>query len=60
MAALKHIEMQLNLSTMATLGREKSGHCREVLSESMYGCLSAETQKKVAVGEGWPLAEVWL
>ena len=30
MAALKHIEMQLNLFTTATLGREESGCCKGV------------------------------
>lgn len=30
MAALKHPEMQLNLFTMAILGREESGHCKGV------------------------------
>ena len=30
MAALKHFEIQLNLFTMATLGREESGHFEEV------------------------------
>ena len=59
MAALKHIEMQLNLFTMATLGREESGCCRQILRESLYGCLSAGT-KKVAVVERWALAEVRL
>ena len=57
-----YIVLQLNLSTTATLGTQKSGHCREVAviverlkQEWMHG-LSA---KKKAIVEKWPLVEVW-
>ena len=53
-------ELKLNLSTMATLGTEESGHCKEVAivkmfkQESMYGLFVGWDKKK------WPLAEVQL
>ena len=52
------MQIQLKLSTTATLRTEESGRCRKVAvlgrfkQESMYG-LSA---KKVAAVERWPLA----
>ena len=53
-------EIQLKLSTMATLETEESGRCREVLNKSQcVDFLSAGT-KKVAIAEQWPLAEVQL
>ena len=59
------VSVQLNLSTTATLGTDKSGHCREAavvqrLKQEwmyMYG-LSAKKQK--AVVERWPLVAVRL
>ena len=46
--------IQLNLSTMATLGTEKSGHCREVAvveSLKQSECMDSR-QKKMAVSGG--------
>ena len=52
--------IQLNLSTKATMGTEESDRCKEVLNKSQcMDFLSAGT-KKVAVAERWPLAEVQL
>ena len=48
--------IQLNLSTMATLGTEKSGHCREVaVVESLKQSECMDYQQKK-----WLLVEVWL
>ena len=55
-------KLQLNLSTTATLGTEKSGRCREVLNKSQCMDFLAHRNKKkgVAVAESWWLAEVGL
>ena len=50
--------MQLNLSTIATLGTEESGCCREVLNKSQCMNLLSPGTKKFAVVERWPLVEV--
>ena len=58
-------QLQLNLSTMATLGTEESGRYNEVAvverfkQRSMNG-LFVRRDKKVTVLERWPLVEVWL
>ena len=62
------MSLQLNFSTMATLGTEQSGHCREVAVEErlkqewMYGLLAKKIGccREVAVVEGWPLVKVRL
>ena len=58
--------IQLNLSTMSTLGTEESGQYREVLNKSQcMDFLSARTKKVTVVErwlwlvERWLLAEVW-
>ena len=43
--------MQLNLSTMATLGTEESGGCREALNKSQCMDLLSAGTKKLAVAE---------
>ena len=40
------MEIQLNLSTMATLGTEGSDHCREVLNKSQYVWIFCSTGQK--------------
>ena len=51
--------IQLKLSTAATLGTEKSGHCREVVvvEAETSKCMDCP-RKKMAVVERWPLVEV--
>ena len=53
-------EIQLKLSTMATLETEESGHCREVLNKSQCMDFLSAATKKLAIAERWPLAEVGL
>jgi len=48
---LIHFMVQLNLSAMATLGREESGHCREV---EMRVNVWTVRQEKMAVVKRWP------
>ena len=52
----------LNLSKMASLGTEESGHCKgvavEVLNKSQCMDFLSAGMKKVAIVERWPLAEV--
>ena len=48
---------QLKLSTTATLGTEKSGHCREVVVVEAETTVN-ERLKKMAVVQRWPLWEV--
>ena len=52
--------IQLKLSTTATLGTEKSGHCREVVVVEAETTVNVRTirLKKMAVVERWPLWEV--
>ena len=52
--------IQLKLSTTATLGTEKSGHCREMVVVKAETTVNAQTirLKKMAVVERWPLWEV--
>ena len=52
--------MQLNLSTVATLGTEESGCCREALNKSQCMDLLSARTKKLAVVERSPLVEVRL
>ena len=52
--------MQLNLSTVATLGTEESACCREALNKSQCMDLLSAGTKKLAVVERWPLVEVRL
>ena len=47
--------MQLNLSTVATLGTEESGCCREALNKSQCMDLLSAGTNKLAVVERWPL-----
>ena len=47
-------EIQLNLSTMATLETEESVRCREVLNKSQCLDFLSMGMKKVAVAERWP------
>ena len=52
---------QLKLSTTATLGTEKSGHCREVVvveAETTVNVRTIRLKKKMADVERWPLVEV--
>ena len=57
-------KIQLNLSKTATLGREESGHCREVAGcravETRAECMDCPPKKKMVVVERWPLVEVRL
>jgi len=55
-------ETLLNLSTMATLGTEESGHCKVVaVVESFLTRVNVRMgTKKVTVAERWRLAEVQL
>ena len=52
--------IQMKLSTTATLGTEKSGHCREVVVVEAETTLNVRTirLKKMAVVQRWPLWEV--
>ena len=52
--------IQLKLSTTATLGTEKSGHCREVVIVEAETTVNVRTirLKKMAVVQRWPLWEV--
>ena len=52
--------IQMKLSTAATLGTEKSGHCREVVVVEAETTVNVQTirLKKMAVVERWPLWEV--
>ena len=52
--------MQLNLSTVATLGTEESGCCRKALNKSQCMDLLSARTKKLAFVERWPLVEVRL
>ena len=54
------IKVQFNLSTMATVGTEESGHCKEVAvlerfkQESMYGFFVLWDETKWLVVKRWP------
>ena len=52
--------IQMKLSTTATLGTEKSGHCREVVVVEAETTVNVRTirLKKMAVVQRWPLWEV--
>ena len=52
--------IQLKLSTTATLGTEKSGHCREVVVVEAETTVNVRTirLKKMAVVQRWSLLEV--
>ena len=52
--------IQMKLSSTATLGTEKSGHCREVVVVEAETTVNVRTirPKKMAVVERWPLWEV--
>ena len=52
--------MQLNLSTMATLGTEESGRCREALNKSQCMDLLSAGTNKLAIVERWSSVEVGL
>ena len=48
--------MQLNLSSMATVGTEESGHCREMAILERFKRVNVWTiRKKVTVVGRWPL-----
>ena len=51
--------IQLKLSATATLGTEKSGHCREMVVVEAETTVNVQTVrlKKMAVVERWPLVE---
>ena len=51
---------QLKLSTTATLGTEKRGHCKEIVAVEAETTVNVSTVplKKMAVVERWPLVEV--
>ena len=52
---------QLKLSTTATLGTEKSGHCREMVvvkAETTVNVRTVRLKKKMAVVKRWPLVDV--
>ena len=50
----------MKLSSTATLGTEKSGHCREVVVVEAETTVNVRTirLKKMAVVQRWPLWEV--
>ena len=52
--------IQMKLSSTATLGTEKSGHCREVVVVEAETTVNVRTirLKEMAVVERWPLWEV--
>ena len=52
--------IQMKLSSTATLGTEKSGHCREVVVVKAETTVNVQTVrlKKMAVVQRWPLWEV--
>ena len=52
--------IQMKLSSTATLGTEKSGHCREMVVVEAETTVNVRTirLKKMAVVERWPLLEV--
>ena len=52
--------IQMKLSSTATLGTEKSGHCREVVIVEAETTVNVRTirLKKMAVVQRWPLWEV--
>ena len=52
--------IQMKLSTTATSGTEKSGHCREVVFVEAETTVNVRTirLKKMTVVERWPLWEV--
>ena len=52
--------MQLNLSTVATLGTEGSGRYREALNKSQCMDLLSAGTNKLAVVERWSSVEVRL
>ena len=53
------VSVQLNLSTTAILGTDKSGHCREV-ETGVNVHVWTVYQTKMAVLERWPLVAVRL
>ena len=52
--------IELKLSTTATLGTEKSGHCREMVVVEAETTVNVQTVrlKKMAVVERWSLVDV--